>query len=82
MTIAYNPRTYKTVGIVDSSSHGNRGGGVKLNGINFGLIEAIDNIVYDNAPVTVPEPASIALLGTGLFGLGRARRGKRRRDRS
>ena len=38
----------------------------------------IDNIEFDLAPTTVPEPASIFLVGTGVAGIG-VRRWRRRR---
>jgi hypothetical protein len=34
------------------------------------------NVVFQNGPSAVPEPASLGLLGLGLLGLGVARRRK------
>lgn len=44
-------------------------------GTPINLIEAIDNLSFTNA-AALPEPASLALLGIGLAGLGTMRRRK------
>lgn len=39
----------------------------------------MDNATFNAAPTTVPEPMSLTLLGTGLFGIAGAVRSRRRR---
>lgn len=56
-------------------------GYVHSNGVALDLIELVDNITFTAAdslppPASVPEPASFALLGLGLFGI-RLSRSKR-----
>lgn len=50
----------------------NTGGGIEVDHLQYGL-RATDN---GSPPSGVPEPASLALLGIGLFGLGIMRRRK------
>ena len=44
------------------------------NGNAITLIEAVDNINYTLASTDVPEPASMALIGAGIFAMGLRRR--------
>jgi hypothetical protein len=66
-------------------------GGIAVSGSNAGNGSFSDNgtvtgkIVYDFTPAgssPVPEPASLALFGTGMLGVGFARKLKRRRQKS
>ncbi len=47
-----------------------------ITGTQAGRRPGINEVVFEAASVTVPEPSTLALLGIGLFGMGLARRRK------